>query len=78
MSGVSEKHREIAKVIYDALGRGSTRDEEVIARALAKAEREGMKRAAQALLDTVFHDERDGALAYDAVAALFLSEAGEA
>lgn len=39
----TEKHREIAKVIYDALGRGSTRDEEVIARALAKAEREGME-----------------------------------
>lgn len=37
----TEKHCETAKVIYDALGRGSTRDEEVIARALAKAEREG-------------------------------------
>lgn len=37
----TEKHRERAKVIYDALGRGSARDEEVIARALAKSEAEG-------------------------------------
>lgn len=48
---MSDKHRERAKVIYDLLGRGSTRDEEVIARALESSAREGfeegMKRAVE-------------------------------
>lgn len=60
---VSEKHREIAKVIYDALGRGSARDEETIARALAAAEREGRederKRCAEIARQAVIRDADD-------------------
>lgn len=52
MSEPSEKHTERATLIYDMLGRGSSRDEEIIARALAEAEREGMRRAAEIALTT--------------------------
>lgn len=40
-----KKHTERATLIYDMLGRGSSRDVEIIARALAEAEREGRESA---------------------------------